>query len=214
MAAKKKAKATGRSSRKRRGTGESMTGANENQVEVRGPISVDDIDLPPADIQHHYEAMKTSIERKDTAVSNLRTTRKKADEACAGLADEIAHVIKLKRKNDPTAYARKMKVRNLVLSAMGFPVQLEIFDTLAGDNEGQVRERFYQAGKAGKGFECKYPKNSDLHAVAKEGWMRGQAELAGVDVADLTEGQEGEDGDGPGYDVKSPPNLPASATAH
>ena len=136
-----KRKPSGRGGRKRRGQGEDMTGAEAGQVEVRTPLSIDDVDLDDADIKVHFNAIKTATERKDTAVSGLRTAKKRANDTCAGLSDEIEHVMKLQRKNDPSAYARKMKVRSRVLGALGFPVQLEIFDTLAGDHMEQVYRR-------------------------------------------------------------------------
>lgn len=193
--AKKNGAAAGsRGSRKRRGKGEDMTGANEGKVEVRmGGDNSPKLELPaPDDFAYHMKAIKGSLEKKDTAVALVRNAKKSADKAAPGLSGTIDRLIKIERSNDPMAFQREMELLGYGLKQTNSPIQISVFDTLLGDQKEQVAKRGYEDGKAGRSAKQEYPDGSDLAGLYSDNWMRGQAEMLGVDVSTLKTGDGAE----------------------
>jgi hypothetical protein len=173
MAKAKKAK--GRAARSRRGKSQAMTGAKDAQVEVRTGSLIPNIELSDKDINHHFTAIKRATETKDSAVSALRTAMKKADETHSGLGDEIKQQITLERKDSTAELAAELSLKARVLQARGTTIQINIFDTLAGDQLDQIYRRFFKDGKDGKPLDNRYPAGSDLNAQAARAWRHGTA---------------------------------------
>jgi hypothetical protein len=171
----KKAKSTKKPRGGRRSRAESMTGSKAAQVEVRSGSLIPDIELSDKDINHHFNAIKRATETKDSAVSALRTAMKKADETHPGLGAELKDQITLERKDSTAELAAELSLKARVLQARGTTIQINIFDTMAGDQLDQVYRRFYKDGKDGKPLDNRYPAGSDLHAQAARAWRHGMA---------------------------------------
>lgn len=178
--AKKGSTAGKRSGRKRRGSGEDMTGAKADQVEVRTGSLIKPVELSEKDINHHFTAIKNATESKDTYVGKLRNAKKAADQSHPGLAAEIEKQMRAERKDDMTAVAGQLSLQAAVMRARGSTLQLTIFDTLAGDQMDLIYRRYYKDGKEAKPLANEYPVGSDLAAQAARAWRHGQAANMGL----------------------------------
>lgn len=198
-------------SRARKSRAESMTGAKDAQIEVRTGSLIPDIELSDKDINHHFNAIKRATETKDTAVSSLRTAMKKADETHPGLGDTIKQQITLERKDSTAELAAELSLQARVLQARGSTIQINIFDTLAGDQLDQVYRRYFKDGKDGKTLDNRYPADSDLHAQAARAWRHGMAANLGKTPEEADAAVEGEEG---GHNLPPPPDMTQPAHVH
>jgi hypothetical protein len=194
MAAKKKPK--GRAARSRRGKGESMTGAKEGKVEVRTASLIPEIELSDKDINHHFNAIKRATDIKNSGVSSLREAMKKAEQTHPGLGAEIAAQIKRENKPDETEVGKKLSLQAKVMKARGSSIQLNIFDTTAGDQMNLVYRRFFQDGKGGKALDNPYPAGSDLARQAARAWRHGVAANMNVTPEQSDEALEDDEKEG------------------
>lgn len=212
---KKKTKVTARGAKKRRGKGESMTGAKANQVEVRHAIGQGDLHLPePNDYQHHKKSLLGAIDKQRTATSLVRTARKNA--LAAGVdPDAILEANRIVRANDPKGTANKLNQLAFALGQEGFSIAITVHDTLAGDQMDLVYRRYYGDGKGGKALENEYPVGSDLAAQAARAWRHGMASNMNVSPEDSDKACE-EDEDGVQHNLPPPPDMSHAngATAH
>jgi hypothetical protein len=191
--AKKKTK--GRASRPRRGKSEAVTGAKAGQVEVRAALSQGDLQLPAVDdYNHHKKNIAGCLDSLESAKSRYRKALQSAQSAGID-TDAMLEARRIVRANDPKKTANKLNQLAFALEQEGFSIHITVHDTLAGDQEDLVARRFFEDGKAGRTFDCRYPENSDLAQIAKDNWMKGQAELLGVG------------GSEPAHDLKSLPGL-------
>lgn len=160
-----------------------MTGAKENEVEVRTPAAGDNSQLAlpaPDDFQHHYKAIKGCKDKQATAASLLKHAKEAANKSSPGLAKMIENTIAIERQNDPAALMRHFELIGYGLRQINFPVQLSVFDTLAGDTKEQVYKRGFADGESARTANNKYPAGSDLAAEYDRGYRHGTSKNLGV----------------------------------
>lgn len=203
---KKKAKVTARGAKKRRGKGESMTGAKANQVEVRHAIGQGDLPLPtPNDYQHHKKSILGFLDQKRSAEGRYKNALKKAQEAGVD-TDALLEANRIVRANDPKGTAIKLNQLAFCLAQEGFSIQITVHDSLAGDQMDLVYRRYYADGKGGKALENEYPVGSDLAAQAARAWRHGMASNMNVSPEDSDKACE-EDEDGVQHNLPPPPDM-------
>lgn len=179
-----------RASRKRRGSGEDMTGANENTVEVRGVGDNSQLPLPaPDDLDHHKKNIKGWKEKVATAQRGLQQAKAAAKKAHINLKS-LDLVVSIERDNDPVAALDFFRQVDLGLKGSESTLRISVHDTLAGDEKDLVARRGYEDGKAGRTPDNKYPEGSDLANLYNENWQKGQADLLGVNVESQVEQNE------------------------
>lgn len=174
--AKKKKTAGTRAGRSRRGKGESNTGAKANAVEVRTAGIGDNSGLAlvePSDWNHHFKSIKGLKEKAATAQSLVRHAKTAANKLRTGLSAVIEDVISIERENDPVKLKSYLELMGVGLSCIGSTIQLNVFDSLAGDQMELVYKRGFADGEAGRTADNKYPETSDLHAEYNRGWRHG-----------------------------------------
>lgn len=177
------------SGQKRRGGGrrsraESMTGAKENEVEVRTIGDNSDLALPaPDDYAHHMKTIRGCRDRLATASSLLSHAKKSANKCAPGLAASVEETLKIERENDPVKLRTRLEMLGLGLKQIDSSIQLNVFDTLAGDQKEMVARRGYEDGKAARPQSSDYPEGSDLAALYSENWLKGQAEIFNITKA-------------------------------
>lgn len=196
--AKKSTKGT-RGSRKRRGKGESDTGAKDGQVEVRQAAGIGDNSklalAAPDDYSHHMKSIKGLAEKAATANSMLRHAKTSANKCSPGLAASIAETLAIERENDPIKLQRRLEHLGLGMKLIGSSVQLSVFDTLAGEVAEQAYKRGFADGEAPRTAACPYPENSDLAEKYSKGWRHGTAKNMGMTPEDSDAAMMTEDGD-------------------
>lgn len=182
----------------RRGRSEAMTGAKENEVEVRQPAIGDNSKLKlvePSDFEHHMKAIKGANEKLETAKSLVRHAMEAANKSSKGLGAVIKEIVGLERKNDPQALAHYLQTFGIGLKAINCPIQITIFDTLGGEVADQAYKRGFADGEGGRASDSPYPATSDLDQEYARGWRHGTAKNLGVspeesDAALAAEGGE------------------------
>lgn len=167
-----------------RGKAESVTGAAENAVEVRKPVGIGDNSklklIEPSDFDHHLKNIKGTLEKLETAKSLVRHAMESANKSSKGLGGVIKEIISLERKNDPTELAHYLQTFGIGLKVIGCPIQITIFDTLAGEVADQAYKRGYADGEGGRANDSPYPALSDLDQAYAKGWRHGTAKNLGV----------------------------------
>ena len=197
-----------RSSRKRRGTGEDMTGAKANAVEVRAPVNTAELALPaPDDYHHHRKAIMGALEKKRTAEGLYRNALKSAQKAGIDTT-ALLQANSIVRANDPKGTARSLMQLAFSLQQEGFPILITVHDTLVGDEMETVYRRFYRDGKYGKPLASDYPAGSDLAAQAARAWRHGASANLGVSAEDSDKAVEGEEGEA-AHKLPPPPDMTA-----
>lgn len=177
------AKPKGKRGGVRKSKAESMTGAKAAKVEVRGGMgdNAPEMKLPaPDDFLHHMKSIKGCKEKLETAKSLVSHAKKAANKSCAGLSKTIERLIGIERENDPFAFQREMEMLGLGLKVTNSPIQLSVFDTLAGDVEDQAYKRGVSDGEAGRSASNPYPENSDLAESYSSGWRHGTGKNLGL----------------------------------
>ena len=170
-----------RSSRKRRGSGEDMTGAKENAVEVRG-VGDNSGALPlpePDKVEYHKKQIIGYLEAKETANSRYRNALKAAQKDGID-TDQLLSARKLKRRNDPAKTLSEFKQLAMYLEMEGFPIRLEARDVLEAQVEENAEKRGYEDCKAGRSSRNPYPQGTDMHMRYARGFHRGTCENAGL----------------------------------
>ena len=167
----------------KRGKAESMTGAKANSVEKRTP-SQTDMDLPkPDDIVFHMKTIKGFKDMQTSAGGRVRAARlaaKKCNSLLPGLIDEL---IGLERLTDKGEFKRRLEALGVGLKTVGAPIQLSVFDTLAGDVNKQAYDRGKAEADAGKGCNCPYPEGTDLADSYNTGWRNATGGKLGLTEA-------------------------------
>jgi hypothetical protein len=165
-----------RSSRKRRGKSEAMTEAKANAVEMRKAIGQDEIQLPkPDDYQYHRKQILGYAKQRDEANGRYRKALKTAQDAGVD-TDAMLRASKLKEKNDPAGMMRHFQQLGFALGQEGYPIQLNVRDTLHEDTAALSETRGYDEAKAGRTKNNRYPLGSDLAAAYDRGFQRGTIE--------------------------------------
>ena len=181
MAGKKKPKPKGRAARKRRGKSEAMTGAKEGEVEVRTIGDNSQLAMPEPDVwNHHRKAIRGWEDKLETAKSGLRNAKKAAIKPGMNM-ESLGIVVKIERQNDPAKARQFFDQIDLGLSLSDeSTLRITTHNTLEGDQEELVAERFYRDGKAGRSLSNPYPAGSSLALIADTNWKKGQAEIFGI----------------------------------
>jgi len=174
-----KAKKTGG---KRRSKAESMTGAKENETEVRkGELALGEpVQIESKDFHFHMRAIKAALERKDSAVAVVRSSYKAANAVNPHLGGTIKDVIAMERADDPASLKQKLEVLGIALKETGSPVQLSVHDILMGDPKDVAYKRGKDAGANGQTLANPYPVGSDLAEQYQTGWRNGMGGNAGL----------------------------------
>lgn len=161
----------------RKSKAESMTGAKANEVESRsGELDLKPVEIDARDVQVHMRSIKAAMEKKDTAVSLLRSAKKNAKAVHPALADAIDKVIKLERSDSHHDLRQELEVFNIVLRETGAPIQISVHDTLLGDVVDQARNRGRKDAEGGKFASNPYLAGSDLAGAYSAGWEAVTAE--------------------------------------
>ena len=175
MAKRAKPNGTGKS-RGRKSKAESMTGAKESAVETRsGELELKRIEIPSKDFHFHMKAIKAAMEKKDTAVSLLRSAKKGAEQLHKGLVATIDKMIRLERADSDQELRQELELLGIALRETGSPIQLTIHDALLGDVKDVARKRGKKAALAGDFSDNPYPAGSDLQAEYAAGYEAGVA---------------------------------------
>lgn len=177
------AKPKGRGSRKSKA--ESMTGAKDDEVEVRtigdnsGELDLTAIVIDERDFKLHYNSIKTATDKKETAMSLLRTARKRAKEASPDILDAVERAMSFERMDQDTL-KREFQIAGYALKATDSPIQLTLHNTLLGDAVEQAAKRGRKAGEAGDPCASPYPAGSDLDKAYSDNWTIGQGVKVGL----------------------------------
>lgn len=204
-----KKKAKGRSARKRRGKGESMTEAQATSVQVRGPVDTAELPLPAVeDYTHHKKNILGCLDSLESAKSRYRKALQSA-QAVGIDTNALLEARRIVRENDPAKTAARLNQLAFALEQEGFSIHITVHDTLAGDQLDQIYRRFFKDGKEGKALDNRYPAGSDLFAQAARAWRHGMADNLGQtpEQADAAVAEEMSDVE------KSLPPPPDLATA-
>jgi hypothetical protein len=178
--AKGKKNGTARGARKRRGKSESMTGKKAGEVEVRtGELDLQQIEINDDDFDLHFRAMKGAVDRQKTAKNLYDGCCKAAKKVSPELLDAVKRALKFEGM-DPADIKRQMEIDGYVLKRTASPIQLTVFDTLAGDVADQAYKRGYDDGENGRTAADKYPAGSDLSGHYTRGWRHGTAKNLGL----------------------------------
>lgn len=173
-----------RGSRKRRGSGENFTGAEENKTEVRkAELDLKPVEIDDGDFDMHLKSVKAATEKLTTAQGLLRSCYKAAKKVSPQLLDALKYALKAERA-DAEDIKRELEVMGYVLKKTNAPIQITLHDTLLGDENELAAKRGYQNGKNGTGMNCPYPEGSDLASLYADAYMKGQADLIGGSVGD------------------------------
>jgi hypothetical protein len=192
MAARKKATSQ-RGARKRRGASESMTGAKENEVEVRSIGDNSSLAVPePDDWKHHRKAILGWREKVTTAQGGLRNAIKQAKKSGVDMK-AFDLVVGIERQNDPAKTLNFFQQLDMGLSLSGeTTIRITPHDTLAGDQIELVYKRGFADGEAGRTASNDYPETSDLAAEYARGWRHGTGKNLGLtpEQVDASEDQK------------------------
>jgi ribosome modulation factor len=178
----KRANGSKKSKGGRRSKAESMTEADANTTEVRGG----ELGLPEPviiaseDFHMHLKAYKSAVEKKDTAVGLVRSVLKGAARTHKELPNALKEAVNIERENDPSKLKARLEILGIALRETGCPVQLSVFDTLAGDVNQQCYKRGYDDGVNGRSANNRYPESSELYEEYARGWRHGTAKNMGV----------------------------------
>lgn len=172
MAKAKSKRAASRSSRKRRGSSEDMTGAKAATVETR-QVSAP-LDVAPAEkILHHMKAIKGWKDKMTTLSGHLRNAYKaaKIDKVPKSIIDDLLGL----ERGDADAFRLEMESLAVGLKAVGAPFQLNVFDIMYSSDVEQAKAEAKQAAKAGRGPECRFAEGSEAHDAYMETYAFEQA---------------------------------------
>lgn len=216
----KKTNGTGKGRGRGRSKAEGMTEAKENEVEVRG-VGDNSLDLKPVEIDErdfkvHYNAIKGATDRKETAMSLLRSAKKRAKEAGPDVLAAVERAMKFERM-DQDDLARELQIAGYALKATDSPIQLTLHNTLLGDAAEQADKRGYRDAKDGKSASNPYPDGSDLAKAYMSGWERGMTENLNMGTGDGEAAREGEntaESDWPDDAQTQPVEAAEQATTH
>lgn len=182
---------------KGRSKAEDVTGAKEGAVEVRKPVGVGDnskLKLPaPADFDHHFKSLRGAKDKVDTARQIERQAAEAANKVFPGLSKICKQMMKIQDENDPVKLQQFLDLYGLGLKQINSPIQITIFDTLAGDVGDQAYKRGFADGEAGRSANNQYPAGSDLHEEYQRGWSHGTAKNLDVSPEQSDEALAGGD---------------------
>lgn len=185
MAKPKKSAPAKKKGGKRRSKAENMTGAKANAVEVRKVGIGDNSELEfldPNDFDHHYRTIKGLKEKAATANSHVRHAKNAANKTRPGLAATVELTIAIEREDDPVKLKRHLEMLGVGLKQIGSSIQLNVFDSLAGEVQEQAYNRGFADGEGGKTSNSRYPEGSDLNAQYSKGWAHGSGKNMGQTV--------------------------------
>jgi hypothetical protein len=169
-----------RSSRKKRGKAENMTGAKEAKVEVRkAELDLQPVEINDQDFDLHFKAVRSAQERVGTAQSIYRTCMKNAKKVSPELHDAIKDALKFDGMQHHDI-KRQMEIAGYVLRKTGSSVQLTIHDSLLGDTKEAYYKRGFSDGEAGKTADARAPEGSDLASEYMRGWRHGTSKNMGM----------------------------------
>lgn len=169
-----------RSSRKRRGNAEAVTGAKEAKVEVRkAELDLKQVEINDGDFDLHFRAVKSAKERVETASSLYRTCLKNAKKVSPELQDAIKDALKFEGMQHADI-KRQMEIAGYVLRKTGSSVQLTIHDSLMGDTNEAYYKRGHHDGEGGKTPDQRAPEGTDLHESYMRGWRHGTSKNMGM----------------------------------
>jgi len=192
---------------KRKSRAESMTEAKANATEVR-ELDLQPVEIASNDFHMHLRAIKAATEKKDTAQNLLRNCYKAAKQVHEALPDAIKQAITIERDADPAKLKARLEVLGIALKETGCPVQLSVFDVLAGDPKAQAYARGQSDSKGNRMAACPYPEGSDVAAEYLRGYSDHQATIVpgangngaikpnGADGGPWPDDQPGQGGDG------------------
>lgn len=181
-----------KSSGKRRSKAENMTGAKANEAEMRTASDLnlgEPVVIESSDFHLHLRACKAATEKKDTANNLLRGCYKAANKVHPELGRAIKEAITIERDADPAKLKARLEVLGIALKETGCPIQLSVFDALAGDPMAQAYARGQSDSKGNRMAACPYPEGSDLSAEYLRGFTDHQA--------NIIHGANGNGGDNP-----------------
>lgn len=163
-----------RGKRGRKSKAESMTGAKESQVEVRTIGDNSGLKLPaPKDFDYHYKSMRGALDKVKTAQALSSQASESANKCSPGLAQVIKNTIKIENEDDPAKLKRHLEMMGMGLKHIDSTIQINIFDSLAGDQIELVYKRGFSDGEAGRTAQNDYPEGSALAKEYARGWRHG-----------------------------------------
>ncbi len=152
--------------------------AEANAVEGNPVLDLKPIEIDEGTFEVHLKAIKSALDKKETAMSLLRTCRKRAKEAGDDILDAVDAALKFERM-DQNDVAHQLQILGFALKKTDNPIQLSLYNTLLGDEKEQAYNRGFKDGEAGKTAQNDYPEGSDLAAEYTRGWDHGTAKNLG-----------------------------------
>ena len=178
----------------KRSKAESMTGAAENEVETRPVLELQPIEIDERDFKIHFNAIKSATDKKETAMSLLRTCKKRAKEAGEDILSAVEKAMRFERM-DQDDVVKELQIAGYALLRTENPIQLTLHNTLLGDVNEQAYKRGFKDGEAGKTANDDYPAGSDLSKNYMRGWHHGTGKNLGKtpDEVDAALADSGDD---------------------
>lgn len=153
--------------------------AKENAVESGQVLDLQPVEIDERDFNLHLKSIKSALDKKETAMSLLRTCRKRAKEASPEILSAVDFALSFERL-DQDELARRLQLMGFALKHTESPIQLTLHNTLLGDATETAYKRGFKDGEAGRTARVDYPDGSDLAKEYTRGWNHGTAKNLGV----------------------------------
>lgn len=129
------------------------------------------------DLSYHYQNILGLMEKAASAQSRVSEAKKRAKEAGVDTG-ALMTAMKLTRL-DPLDLAALLKQQAALMSELGLPVQMTLFEPKYGSVEAQAAAEGSAAGKAGRTPDTdRWPEGTPGHADYMRSWNDEQAILA------------------------------------
>lgn len=203
-ASKPKAKKGGR---RKRSQAEDMTEAKANEVESGPVLDLQPIEIDEKDFDLHYKSIKAATDKKETAMSVLRTCKKRAKEASPDILAAVEKAMKFERA-DPADVKKELQIAGFALQKTNSPIQLTLHNTLLGDINDIAYKRGFADGEAGRTANSTYPPGSEPDKSYMRGWRHGAGKNLGQ-TPEQVDAALAEEGSGPPEPMwnDDPPHL-------
>ena len=149
--------------------------------------------MPSAkDAMFHYQTILALIDKARTASARVSEAKKKAKEANVDVG-ALMTVMRMERA-DPLDLAGELKMQAMLMSELGLPVQINLFEPKYGSIEEQAKAEGFAAGKAGRSADGgRWKEGEPGYEEYLAAWTKGQAShVTGAEelTEDESEGEE------------------------
>ena len=134
--------------------------------------------MPAAkDAMYHYQTILGLIDKARTASARVSEAKKKAKEANVDVG-ALMTVMRMERA-DPLDLASELKMQAMLMSELGLPVQMQLFEPKYGSIDAQAAAEGAQSGKNGRSPDTvRWPEGVPGHTAYMRAWNDEQGEIA------------------------------------